>query len=99
MIGRIATAAACGLAVCACATAQPIPVRGDTPGYECSNAAIGQFVGREASSELGSDMLRASGARRVRWVRPGMMVTMEFSPERLTVHLDEAGRVQRATCG
>lgn len=92
-----ATGGACLLA--ACATAEPIPVHGATPGYTCSDAGLEQFTGRAATQELGAEMLRVSGARTLRWVLPGMAVTMEFSPERLTVHLDSAGRVDRATCG
>ena len=39
------------------------------------------------------------GARTLRWVGYGMAVTMDFSPHRLTVYLDKANRVERASCG
>ncbi len=100
MSARITAAAMTALAIGACATAEPkIPVRGATPGYTCTNGGLDQFVGRQATQDLGAEMLRASGSRILRWVRPGMAVTMEFSPERLTVHLDEAGRISGASCG
>ena len=84
----------------ACATVEPpIQDHGVTPGYTCSDAMLGQFVGQQATQALGTEMLRVSGSRTIRWVRPGMAVTMDFSPQRLTVHLDSAGRVERATCG
>ncbi|ABA77600.1 hypothetical protein GQF56_22300 [Rhodobacter sphaeroides] len=35
----------------------------------------------------------------VRVVRPGDMVTMDFSPARLTVETNEAGRIVRLACG
>ncbi|MCY7398715.1 MAG: hypothetical protein LH466_07765 [Sphingomonas bacterium] len=44
-------------------------------------------------------MLAASGARTLRWVAKGMMVTMEYRGDRLTVHLDANNRVESATCG
>jgi hypothetical protein len=44
-------------------------------------------------------MLAASGARQLRWVPHGGIITMEFSPNRLTVRLDQANRVESATCG
>jgi hypothetical protein len=44
-------------------------------------------------------MLRASGARIIRWVPLGGAVTMDFSPVRLTVQLDANNRVQSANCG
>ncbi len=98
MSAPITIATAATLAVSACAAAGP-PQHGATPGYVCSNDGLDRFVGRQASQELGAEMVRTSGARTLRWVPPGTMVTMEFSPERLTVHLDEAGRVQSARCG
>jgi len=76
-----------------------IPVRGATTGRECSNNGVDQFKGRIATSEVGAEMLRVSGARIIRWARPGTMMTMEFSPERLTVHIDPANRISRAICG
>jgi hypothetical protein len=74
----------------ACATA---------PAPDCRNAGLDRFVGQPATSEVGAQMLAASGARTIRWVRFGAMVTMEFSPTRLTVRLDPQGRIASATCG
>ena len=87
------------MALTSCATAEPIPVRGATPGFTCQAIDVSPYVGQQATSELGAAMLRASGARIIRWIYPGQVVTMEFSAERLTVHLDSAGRVQGASCG
>lgn len=99
MSSRIGAATAIALAVSACATAQPIPPHGGSSGYVCNNSGLGRFVGQPATSEVGAEMLRASGARTIRWVRPGQAITMEFSAERLTVHLDANGRVESASCG
>jgi hypothetical protein len=41
----------------------------------------------------------ASGAREVRWVPLGGVVTMDFRADRVTVQLDGANRVQSANCG
>jgi hypothetical protein len=86
------------LAACATAPAQP-PVHGEVPGYICRNEGLDRFAGRPATSELGAEMLAASGARVLRWVRFGAMITMEFSPSRLTVRLDQQNRIASATCG
>lgn len=85
-------------AVSACAAASP-PGNSEPTGGVCLSEALGQFIGRRASAQLGSDMLRASGARVIRWVPLGGAVTMDFSPARLTVQLDGANRVQSLTCG
>ena len=99
MTAKLALATATAIAVAGCAVAQPIPVHGATPGYACSNAGLERFVGQPATAALGSEMLRVSGARVLRWLQPGQIVTMEFSPERLTVHLDSSNRVESASCG
>ena len=65
----------------------------------CDDRALGSFVGRPASAELGAEMLARSGARLLRWVVYGSMITMEYSSERLTVSLDERNRVEAARCG
>jgi len=35
----------------------------------------------------------------MRVVQPGMMITMDFSAERVTVHLAMGNRIERANCG
>ena len=99
MIARIATLGAGAVSLAACAAAQPIPPHGGTPGGICDSAGLAQFVGQPATAQLGSEMLRVSGARVLRWLQPRQIITMEFSAERLTVHLDGNGRVESASCG
>lgn len=77
------------------ATADNIPRAPAT----CSSSALSQFIGQPASQDLGRRMLRASGARIIRWVPKGGVITMDFSPERLTVQLDGSNRVDSANCG
>lgn len=98
MISRIAVAAACGVAVSACAAAGPIPVRGEPAGSRCDDSNIQQFVGRQATAELGAEMQRVSGAAVLRWVAHGTAITMEYRPDRLTVYLDSNNRVERISC-
>jgi hypothetical protein len=97
MIGRIAIAATGALAA-SCATAEQIPVRGETPGRTCNDAHIQQFAGRQATSELGAQMLAVSGAGTLRWVPHGTVITMEYRADRLTVFLDPSNRVERLSC-
>jgi len=76
-----------------CSTAPP------PDGGTCNAAGLETFVGQPATAEIGQKMLRQSGARVFRWLTPGMVVTMEFSPDRLNVVLDANGRVESARCG
>ena len=88
------------LALSACATSSPPPPPMPGPGgFACRPDGLERFVGQPASQALGAEMLRVSGARILRWVGHGMMITMDFSPERLTVHLTADNRVERASCG
>ena len=66
---------------------------------EC-NAAAAQFaVGRQADAQLQAQAQAKSGARTVRVLRPGDMVTMEFSSQRLNLDVDAAGKVVTVRCG
>ena len=91
------------LASCAAAPASPpepqIPVRGSTGGYVCRQQAFVDFIGKVATSEIGARLLRESGARTIRWVQPGMMVTMDYREDRLTVRLASNNRIVTAGCG
>jgi hypothetical protein len=105
MIGRIAIAAAGNLALAACSTqaappppADTTPVHGVTPGHNCDNTNIQQFVGQQRSAALEAEMLKVSNAAFVRWAPFGTMVTMEFRSDRLTVFLDANDRVERISC-
>ena len=83
------------LALAACATTAPPPPSGGT----CRPENLGQFTGQPATQALGAELQRVSGARILQWVGHGMMVTMEFSPDRLRVYLTADNRVDRASCG
>lgn len=87
------------LPLAACASVVPPPPVVGGPVGICRGDALPSFVGQAATSELGSRMLAATGARTLRWVARGMMVTMEYSEQRLTVYLDGTNRVERAGCG
>ena len=86
------------LMITACA-APPPPGMNEPAGGLCRPRSADRFVGQAATAELGSAMLAASGARQLRWVPHGGIITMEFGPSRLTVRLDQANRVESANCG
>jgi hypothetical protein len=75
--------------------APPPPVF--APG-ECDAANVQSMVGQAYNSPLGEDARQRSRAERVRAVRPGDMITMEFDAHRLTIELDGDGKVTRARC-
>ncbi len=68
------------------------------PADACLQSTLGQFVGQRESRGLGKRMLAVTGKAAIRWVRPGMAVTMDYREDRLTVYLDAANKVERASC-
>ena len=62
---------------------------------ERPQAWIGQ-VYTDAAADRIRDLSRAS---KVRVLRPGDITTMEFNRKRVTVSVDEAGRISRIACG
>jgi hypothetical protein len=82
----------------ACAPAET-PIHGQVPGYTCDAAGTDQFIGQPATEETGAAIMRVSHSASLRWVRPGMMVTMEFSPSRVTVRIGPDGKISAINCG
>jgi len=80
---------------CAAVPAEPEPGSGN----RCDAAPLGNLVGRAATQELGAEALRRSGARTLRWIRPGDIVTMEYREDRLNIRLDSRNNVAGFTCG
>jgi hypothetical protein len=85
----------------ACATTQPseIPVRGEVPGHICDATGAERFIGQPGNSETGAAILRATNSAKLRWAPPGYMLTMEFSPSRVTVRLDPSYKIAAINCG
>ncbi|MFZ2996937.1 I78 family peptidase inhibitor [Sphingobium sp.] len=84
----------CALATGACATMPPQGVDG-----ACRNDRLDRFVGHKADANIGAALLAASGAKTLRWGGPGMAMTMDFRPDRLTVSYDAAMVITSARCG
>ena len=86
--------------VCACSTAPAQPVvHGETPGHTCTQEGTDQFIGQTRSDEVGASIKRVSHAAVLRWAPPGIMLTMDFRADRVTVWLDEGGKITKIRCG
>lgn len=84
---------------CAAMPAEDEPDPAGGSGHRCDASSLGNLVGRAATQELGAEALRRSGARALRWIRPGDVVTMDYREDRLNIHLDARDRVERFACG
>ncbi|GGK16552.1 I78 family peptidase inhibitor [Luteimonas terricola] len=91
--------------VAACSTARepasdrPPPTIIDGVSGSCDDKAAAAFVGQTISEDVSAKAKAAAGAQGVRVIRPGMAVTMDYRAGRLNLHLDDAGRITRVTCG
>ena len=86
------------LALAACSTV-PAEGNGAVTGGVCKDDGLGSFVGRDATTETGAELLKQSGATALRWVPKGSMVTMDFREDRVTVYLDDNNKIERVNCG
>jgi len=68
-------------------------------GGTCDAARAQSLMGRAASQSLGTEALRLSGARTLRWIAPGMAVTMDYRTDRLNVETNAQGQVIAIRCG
>jgi hypothetical protein len=87
------------IAACTIATSDQTASASSEPVGTCRNDKLAQFVGQAATQDLGARLLATSGARILRWVPKGGVITMDFNPSRLTVQLDGSNRVESANCG
>lgn len=65
----------------------------------CRNDGLDRFTGQKATADLGAELLKASGAKTLRWGGANMAMTMDFRPDRLTVSYDDQMVVTSARCG
>lgn len=81
-----------------CAGAGGVAPRAAVEG-PCRNEGLDRFVGQSATAGIGAELLKASGARTLRWGAPGMAMTMDFRADRLTASYDEKMVITSARCG
>ncbi|MEZ5655846.1 MAG: I78 family peptidase inhibitor [Sphingobium sp.] len=92
---------ATALMTAACtASSTPPQSAGPAPdAFICKADGLSVFVGQLASSDLGAQILAASGAKSLRWAPPRSAMTMDYRPDRLTVSYGDDMLVTRAACG
>ena len=80
-----------------CATMPEMP----PPSGPCrvDEAARMRFIGAKFSLSMRDEISAATNAPIARVVRPDDVVTMEFNPNRVTIHVDDMKRIGGLTCG
>jgi hypothetical protein len=64
------------------------------PADACGASGLQSLVGRPATV---LETMKFAGPLRI--IRPGMAVTMDYSPGRLNIEIDKGGRISRVSCG
>ena len=71
----------------------------DDPRFVCKAEPAQHLVGRPSSQQLGADVVRLTGAKTLRWIPEGGIVTMDYRADRVNVELDQQNKVTRIRCG
>ena len=75
------------------------PAARDESAGTCDATPAQSLVGRTHSGEIAREALRLSGARTLRSIPPGTMVTMDYREDRLNLEIDAQKRITKVRCG
>jgi Peptidase inhibitor I78 family len=64
----------------------------------CGASKVTDWVGKTDSPAARTAIATASGAKNIRWLTPGMAVTMDYRQDRLNANIDAAGKFTGFTC-
>jgi hypothetical protein len=90
---RSVVIAALLLGGCATTAEPPIAVHG------CNAAAVANYAGQVATAEIAAELVAKSRAMVLRWGPPGVMLTMDYRSDRLTVRLSADNHILALNCG
>lgn len=99
-IRMLVLTAALPLAACAAGEAPagstPTPPPGE---MTCKADAAQSYVGQTATPDIGGAIVKATGARTLRWGPPRSAMTMDYRQDRVNVMYDDAYKITQVTCG
>lgn len=87
------------LTTAACQYARPETAGPPPQPTACGAEKVQHYVGKKRSTAISGSVAALSDAKSIRWIEPGMAVTMDFREDRLNVKLDEKGVILSFTCG
>lgn len=65
----------------------------------CDAKRVQSFVGVLGTADVGKAIFKRSGAKALRWIPPGTMVTMDYRLDRLNIRTDARNFVTAIDCG
>jgi hypothetical protein len=94
--------AAFTLSLSACAAVPPADTSGPLPppsALQCDASGAGWAIGQSPTAGIVERIRVDTHSRVARVLRPGQVVTMEFSGERVNINVDEREAIVSVTCG
>lgn len=94
-------AVAASLSLSACATLPPVGTGGPYPpqAMQCDAEGARWAIGQAATPDVVERVRVDTHSRVVRVIHPGQAVTMDFSAERVNIHVNERNAITSITCG
>lgn len=86
------------LAVAGCTTAPPTTGAAPPTG-ECNAEGARWAIGQAVNDDVVNRVLRDTGSRDARVLRPGQPATMDFRPDRVNVDVNDRGAITGLRCG
>lgn len=89
------------LSLSACATVPNAHTGGPLPpsALQCDASGAGWAIGQSPTAEIVERVRVDTHSRVARVLRPGQVVTMEFSGERVNINVNEREAIVGVTCG
>ncbi|MDR0281673.1 MAG: starvation-inducible protein [Paucimonas sp.] len=99
LVTLLAAAILAGCSSGGSASKAPESVAAATTDGRCEASGADFAMGKPASADLLEQARKASGSQMARILKPTDVVTMEYRSERLNMHVDDKGVVNRVNCG
>jgi hypothetical protein len=87
------------LSMAACATAPPPPGSATVPSGQCNAEGARWAIGRGLDDDTTNRILRDTGSRDARVLKPGSVATMDYRGDRINIDLNDRGAITGLRCG
>ena len=77
----------------------PLAAVPPAPPGACTPEHAKALIGFRYGEGIADRVMSFTGARTIRVIHPGQIVTMDFRTDRVNVHVDARGRIVSVTCG
>ncbi len=68
-------------------------------GFECDAKPVQYAIGKRVTTKLTKKLLAQSGSTIIRWLKPGGIMTMDYSASRINITTNSRKIITAITCG